>query len=683
MHSITVSSLGFIMSQHIIHQKIIQLRAEINQHNYHYYVLDNPQIPDSEYDRLLRELQMLEAQHPELITSDSPTQRVGAAPLNKFAEVSHNIPMLSLANAFEADEVYEFERRIKNKLEQTHIEYAVEPKIDGLAINLRYEKGVLIQAATRGDGRQGEDVTLNIRTIPSIPLRLNGDEIPELLEVRGEVFMTKIGFEQLNQRQIQQQEKIFANPRNAAAGSLRQLDPKITATRSLEFTCYGLGSVSEENLPQNYSDILYWLQGFGLPISRYLQVVDNVQACLEYYQQLLTQRENIPFDIDGVVYKVNPIAWQEALGYISRAPRWALAHKLPSQEALTQVVNIEIQVGRTGALTPVARLAPVVVGGATLTNATLHNQDEIRRKDVRVGDSVIVRRAGDVIPEIVSVMLEKRPENTVMFTMPTHCPVCDSTVVQAEGEAVIRCSGGLFCAAQRKQAIEHFASRKAMNIEGLGEKLVDQLVAGNYVENVADIYTLSATQWANLDRMGNKSANNLLKSLEKSKSTTLSHFLYALGIREVGESTAHLLAQQFGNLEKLMQANKESLQAIPEIGTVIAKNIVTFFSQTHNQTVISQLQSLGIHWQTHEPQVSDLPLTGKIFVLTGTLNNMTRDEAKLRLQTLGAMVSGSISKKTTYAVAGEKAGSKLEKAHALDIKILNEVDFLVLLEKLQ
>ena len=667
---------------HAIHQKITQLRTEINQHNYHYYVLDNPIVPDSEYDRLFQELHALETKHPEFITPDSPTQRVGAIPLDKFAEVTHSLPMLSLANAFEAEDVVEFDKRIKTKLEQPVIEYAIEPKIDGLAISLRYEKGVLVQAATRGDGQHGEEVTLNIRTIASIPLTLLGNNVPELLEVRGEVFMSKAGFEKLNQRQVQKQEKTFANPRNAAAGSLRQLDPKITASRPLEFTSYGIGSTSEEKLPQNYSEILYWLRNLGFPISRYLKVVEGSQKCLDYYQTMLEQRNNLPFDIDGVVYKVNHMPWQDALGTISRAPRWALAHKLPAQEALTQVINIEVQVGRTGALTPVARLAPVIVGGATLTNATLHNLDEIRRKDVRVGDTVIVRRAGDVIPDIVSVVLEKRPDTTEVFVMPQQCPVCHSDTVQIEGEAVIRCSGGLICAAQRKQAIQHFASRKAMNIEGLGEKLVEQLVDGDYVNNVADIYRLTVTQWASLERMGKKSAENLLSSLEKSKSTTLSRFLYALGIREVGEATARLLAQQFGSLEKLMQANEENLQATPEIGAVIAKNIVTFFHQTHNQDVITQLQSLGIHWPTHEPQLTTLPLTGKTFVLTGTLNSMPREEAKTRLQALGATVSNSVSKKTTCVVAGDKAGSKLEKAKSLGIEVLNETDFLHLLEKI-
>lgn len=664
-----------------IQQKIVPLRDAINEYNYYYYVLDDPRIPDSEYDRLLRELQTLEAQNPKLITSDSPTQRVGASPLSVFDEVVHTTPMLSLGNAFEDKEVHDFDKRVRERLKGANLEYVAEPKLDGLAVSLRYEKGMLVKGATRGDGNRGEDVTQNVKTIKNIPLKLRGENFPTVLEVRGEVFMPKAGFEQWNQRQIAKGEKTFANPRNAAAGSLRQLDSRKTAERPLNFLAYAIGMVEGAALPNTHHEILHCLQAWGIPISIHILLVHSIQGCLDYYQEILVQRNALPYDIDGVVYKINRIDQQEMLGFVSRAPRWAIAHKFPAQEALTQIKDIDIQVGRTGALTPVARLAPINVGGVTVTNATLHNQDEIRRKDVRIGDTVIVRRAGDVIPEVVRVLPAKRPDNTQPFDLPNKCPVCHAEVAREEGEAVIRCTGGLFCPAQRKQALQHFVSRGAMDIDGLGEKLIEQVIDGKLVDNIADIYTLTHKQWAGLERMGDKSADNVIKALDNSKKTTLASFLYALGIREVGESTAHSLAQHFGTLEKLKQATMDDLQKVPDIGPIMAKHIVTFFRQEHNLEIIQRLQEIGIHWVENEPSTTTTQsLAGKTFVLTGTLSQMTRNEAKTRLQTLGAKVSGSVSKKTHIVVAGEKAGSKLEKAHALGIKVIDEVALIALLQ---
>jgi DNA ligase (NAD+) len=663
-----------------IQQQVAHLRAELNEHNYYYYVLDDPRIPDSEYDRLMRELQSLEAQYPELITADSPTQRVGASPLSVFAEVVHTLPMLSLGNAFAEEEVYEFDQRVRERLGVAKIEYAAEPKLDGLAVSLRYEQGILVKAATRGDGNRGEEVTQNVKTIKEIPLRLRGDNYPPVLEVRGEVFMPKAGFERWNQQQLVKGEKPFANPRNAAAGSLRQLDARNTAVRPLSFFGYAVGVVAGAELPSRHSEMLYTLRTWGLPISSYLQVVHGTKGCLEYYQNMQVHRDALPFEIDGVVYKVNNLVQQAELGFVSRAPRWAIAHKFPAQEELTQVLDIEVQVGRTGALTPVARLAPVSVGGVTVTNATLHNQDEIARKDVRVGDTVIVRRAGDVIPEVVRVLVDKRPSHSQPFQMPTHCPVCGSVVMRPEGEAVARCTGGLFCPAQRKQALQHFASRRAMNVEGLGEKLVEQLIDGNLVNHVADIYTLTHDQWAGLERMGDKSADRIMKALEKSKATTLATVLFALGIRDVGEGTARILAQHFGSLEKLRQATEEELQKVSEVGPIVAKHILVFFQQPHNLEVINRLQEVGVYWEeSMQKTATAQPLAGQTFVLTGTLSNMTREEAKARLQALGAKVSGSVSKKTNYVVAGEKAGSKLEKAQELGVKVIDERELKVLL----
>ena len=670
-----------------IQKQAAQLRDSINKHNYYYYVLDDPKLPDSEYDRLMRELLALEKEYPELITPDSPTQRVGASPLSSFSEVAHAIPMLSLGNAFDDDEVHGFDKRARKQLDIDNIEYAVELKLDGLAVSLRYENGLLVTGATRGDGHRGEDVTQNVKTIKSIPLRLLGDDFPKVLEVRGEVFMPKAGFKKYNEQKLADGKKLSSNPRNAAAGSLRQLDASRTASRPLSFISYAIGEVEGGVLPSSHSEILRRLQVWGLPISKYSEVVQGSRACLDYYYKILAQRDSLPFDIDGVVYKVNQISQQESLGFVSRAPRWAIAHKFPAEEVLTQVLDIDVQVGRTGALTPVARLAPVNVAGVVVTNATLHNQDEIKRKDVRVGDTVIVRRAGDVIPEVVSVLLDKRPENTQAYVLPNKCPVCSAEVARVVGEAVVRCTGGLFCAAQRKQALQHFASRRAMEIDGLGEKLVEQLIDRDLVKSIADIYILKHEQWTSLERMGKKSADKILKALDKSKSTTLARFLYALGIREVGENTSKILAKHFVSLDKIMQADEKDLEKLPDIGPVVAQSVVAFFKESHNLEVIQSFKSAGVHWDETEveadknkSEVQDQALAGQIFVLTGTLMSMPRNTAKARLEALGAKVSGSVSKKTTCVVAGEKAGSKLTKAQNLGVKVIDEEEFVALLE---
>ncbi len=667
------------MAHSDVQKRVHELREQIRYHNYRYYVLDNPVIPDAEFDRLMRELQELEVRHPDLVTPDSPTQRVGAEPLKAFGEVVHALPMLSLANAFSEQEVKDFDQRVRDRLEVDEVEYAAEPKLDGLAVSLVYENGLLNLAATRGDGTRGEDVTSNVRTIPSVPLRLVGDGFPRVLEARGEVFMPKAGLEALNQRQRELGEREFANPRNAAAGSLRQLDPRITAKRPLEIFFYGIGRVEGGIMPDKHADILGALQQWGLRVSSELKVEKGWQGCLEYYRALGARRAQLPFDIDGVVYKVNSIAQQEVLGFVARAPRWAVAHKYPPEEELTTLLDIDVQVGRTGALTPVARLQPVSVGGVTVTNATLHNQDEIERKDVRIGDQVIVRRAGDVIPEVVGVVKERRPRNARKFVMPTHCPVCDSDVIRIEGEAVSRCSGGLFCAAQRKEAIKHFASRRAMDIDGLGDKLVDQLVDKELIHDVADLYNLSLEALTGLERMGEKSAQNLLNALEKSKKTTLARFLYALGIREVGEATARTLASHFGELEALEETDEEQLQAVPDIGPVVAANIAMFFEQKHNVEVIEKLREAGIHWPLAVKRAKAQPLQGKTIVLTGTLESMARNDAKERLQELGAKVTGSVSKNTDYVVAGAEPGSKLDKAQELGVAVLDEDAFLKLI----
>ncbi|WP_456376517.1 NAD-dependent DNA ligase LigA [Thiolapillus sp.] len=660
------------MTRKDIETQIRRLRQQINYHNYRYYVLDDPEIPDSEYDRLLRELEKLEAAHPELVTPDSPTQRVGARPLKEFAEVRHAVPMLSLGNAFSDEEVQDFDQRVRKLLGEESIEYSAEPKLDGLAISLRYEQGVLVQGATRGDGHRGEDVTSNVRTIGAIPLRLLGDGWPDVLEVRGEIFMPKKGFEALNERARRKGEKAFANPRNAAAGSLRQLDPKITATRPLSFYAYGWGELSVNRLADSYSASMSMLKKLGLPVSPELQVVQGLQGCLDYFEAMAEKRDRLEYEIDGVVFKVNDLEQQARLGYVSRAPRWAIARKFPAQEALTVVKDVEFQVGRTGAVTPVARLEPVEVGGVTVRNATLHNMDEVGKKDVRIGDTVYVRRAGDVIPEIVRVLPGRRPPDAQQVVLPRHCPVCGSDVIKTEGEAVARCTGGLFCPAQRKEAIKHFASRRAMDIEGLGDKLVEQLVDQELIHDPADLYSLTKEQLMELERMGEKSAQNLLDALERSKATTLAHFLYSLGIREVGEATSQTLARQFGSLKALEQASEEKLQQAPDIGPIVAAHIAAFFRQPHNREVIEKLLAAGIHWpQVEAPPEEAQPLSGKTFVLTGSLSR-PRSEIKAGLQELGAKVAGSVSKKTDYVVAGEAAGSKLEKARELGVAILDE-----------
>lgn len=659
--------------------RVEQLREEIREHNYRYYVLDDPDIPDAEYDRLMQELQGLEQQHPDLITPDSPTQRVGAKPLTAFDEVKHRVPMLSLNNAFSNDEVQDFDRRIRERLDLDKITYTAEPKLDGLAVSLRYEQGELVQAATRGDGQTGEDVTQNVKTIHSVPLRLRG-KVPDVLEVRGEVFMTLAGFEKLNQQQTQDGNKTFANPRNAAAGSLRQLDSSITAKRPLSIYVYGLGEISKDlNIPTHYQ-LLEALKDLGLPVCPEVDLVQGPKGCLEYYQQLGDKRTRLPYEIDGVVYKVNDYEQQQRMGFVSRAPRWAIAHKFPAHEEMTKIVEIDVQVGRTGALTPVARLEPVHVGGVTVTNATLHNQDEIDRKDIRVGDTVVIRRAGDVIPQVMSVVMSRRSKKAKKYHLPTQCPICGSDVERDEGEAVVRCTGGLYCAAQQKQAIKHYASRKAMDIDGLGDKLVDQFFDESLIQNVADLYSLKFDDLVKLERMGEKSVNNLLNAIEKSKETTLPRFLYSLGIREVGEATAQAIASHFKSLDAIMDATSETLQKVPDVGPVVAKHIETFFNQKHNQEVIQKLLDAGIHWPKIVASNAKQVLEKKTFVLTGTLSDMTRNDAKAKLQSLGAKVTGSVSAKTSYVVAGAEAGSKLTKAEKLGVKILDENDFQKLLE---
>ena len=662
------------MTPESIKHHIETLRKEIENHNYHYYVLDDPVITDAEFDQLMQALLALEEKHPELVTPESPTQRVGAKPLSEFPEVRHALPMLSLANAFTTEEMEAFDRRAREKLNFDVIEYAAETKLDGLAISLIYDHGRLARGATRGDGSTGEDVTLNVRTIKAVPLRLRGS-YPPRLEVRGEVYISKEGFTALNKAQEENGGKLFANPRNAAAGSLRQLDPAVTATRPLLFFAYGIGDHAGAVLPQQHYDQLQELQEYGLPVSPETRVVTGLDGCREYYQAIGKKRGKLPYEIDGVVFKVNSISQQEHLGFVSRAPRWAIAWKYPPEEVSTRITDIEIQVGRTGALTPVARLEPVAVGGVTVTNATLHNEDEIKRKDVRIGDTVIIRRAGDVIPEVVRVMLARRPHDTREFHMPRKCPVCHSAVERVEGEAIARCTAGLFCPAQRIQSILHFASRRAMDIEGLGDKLVEQLVEKKMIHTVADLYALSEEQLAGMERMGDKSAGNVLAALKKSKETTLNRFIYALGIREVGEATALALARYFGELAPIMNATTEELERVPDVGPVVAKHITGFFREAHNRNVIAQLREARITWPVMAKTVQ-LPLAGKTFVLTGTLETMTRDEAKERLQALGAKVSGSVSPRTDYVIAGADPGNKLEKARKLNVPVMEEKEFL-------
>ena len=648
------------------------LQTELARLEHAYYVLDQPLVPDAEYDRLYRELLDLEQKHPDWISADSLSQRVGGTPLKVFNEVKHAVPMLSLNNAFEESELINFDRRCRDGLGLESVNYACELKFDGLAISLRYEHGVLVQAATRGDGASGEDVTVNIRTIRAIPLRLTGKKIPDVLEVRGEVFMHRDDFEKMNKYAATLGEKEFANPRNAAAGSLRQLDSKITAKRPLSFFAYGLGAFEPINwLPKTHSQLLDHYVELGLPVCQERRVVSSVEGLNQFYQEIGRKRNQLPYEIDGVVYKVNSFSQQNTLGFVSRAPRFAIAHKYPAQEEITTVLGIDVQVGRTGAITPVARLSPVLVGGVTVTNATLHNEDEVRRKDVRVGDTVVVRRAGDVIPEVVTVVLDRRPKYTQPFEIPSRCPICGSHIERLVDEAVARCSGGLFCAAQRKQALLHFAHRRAMDIEGLGDKIVDQLVDLNLVRTPADLYRLGFSALANLERMGDKSADNLIRSIAQSKSTSLPRFIFGLGIRHVGESTAKDLAKYFGTMQALMDAQMEDLLTVNDVGPVVANSIISFMSESHNREVIEQLLASGIEFQVEE-QIASVDLSGKTFVLTGTLPTMSRDQAKALLEAAGAKVAGSVSQKTSYVVAGSDAGSKLEKANELGIPILDE-----------
>ncbi len=667
-----------------IFQEILALRTEIDEHNYAYYVLSKPIIPDAEYDELFRRLQQLETQCPELIISSSPTQRVGAAPLVEFKQIQHEIPMLSLSNAFNVEELQAFHQRVLQRLQSVDsIQYSAEPKLDGVALSLRYEKGELVQAATRGDGATGEDITANIRTIQAVPLHLRGQDYPSILEVRGEVYMPKAGFLRFNQSALKQGLKEFVNPRNAASGSLRQLDPRITAERPLAFYAYGAAYAEPNRLPHFHTEIMEKLKHWGFPVSDECKRVKDLEGMERYYQEIALKRDHLPYEIDGVVYKVDSLELQKKLAFVARAPRWAVAYKFPAQERMSVIQGIDFQVGRTGAVTPVARLEPVFVGGVTVSNATLHNFDELYRKDVRVGDSVIIRRAGDVIPEVVSVVLNKRPEHTRLVKIPKHCPVCGSDVIKEKEEAVARCMGGLYCPAQLAQSIRHYASRRAMDIEGLGDKLVEQCVENHLVSDVAGIYQLNADQLMRLERMGKKSAENIIKAIEKSKTTTLPRFLYALGIREVGEATAALLAKHYRELNKLMESDAENLQKIPDIGPTVAEHVVAFFRQKHNVELIQALQAAGVHWPKMPSVTKTAPLQDKTFVLTGSLSSLTREEAKERLEALGAIVSNSVSKKTTYVVVGAEPGSKLSLAQKLGIKCLDETHFLRLLEELK
>ena len=672
------------------------LRQQLHLHAHRYYVLDDPQIPDAEYDRLFRELQALEASHPELLGPDSPTQRVGGKPLGQFASVRHKVPMLSIRTETdtEATGAQNFDARVRRELglkaDDPAVAYVAELKFDGLAMNLRYEAGVLVQAATRGDGEMGEEVTQNMRTVRQIPLRLPADA-PAVLEVRGEVYMRRADFEALNQRQREKiaqgakGEKTFVNPRNAAAGGVRQLDPAIAASRNLSFFAYGLGEITpaDQGGPvfETHLQLLLTLKSWGFPVAEQTALAQGAPELIAFHASIGQQRDALPYDIDGVVYKVNSLALQRQLGFVTREPRWAVAHKYPAQEQLTTVLAIDVQVGRTGKLTPVAKLAPVFVGGVTVTNATLHNEDEARRKDVRVGDTVIVRRAGDVIPEVVSVLAEKRLAEALQFTMPRHCPVCGSDAIREEGEADYRCTGGLFCGAQRKEAILHYAHRRAVEVEGLGDKLVEQLVDANVVRTLPDLYKLGLTSLAGLDRMADKSANKLLEALEKSKQTTLPRFVFGLGIRHVGEATAKALARHFGQLDSIMAATPEQLLEVDDVGPIVALSIGTFFDQAHNREVVEQLRACGVHWEEGEPAERALqPLAGKTLVITGTLPVWSRDEAKDRVEAAGGKVAGSVSKNTDYLVAGADAGSKLLKAQALGVTIIDEAALRALLD---
>ncbi len=661
--------------------RVERLRREIERHNRLYYNEAAPEISDAEYDRLFQELVELEAAHPELASPDSPTLRVGAAPSEEFAEVTHRVPMLSLGNAFTEDDVTAFDRRCREGLGAQEVEYACELKFDGLAVTLAYEDGLFVQGATRGDGSVGEDVTPNLRTVRSLPLRLALRKPPRLLEVRGEVLMMRKDFEAINRRAAELGERTFVNPRNAAAGGLRQLDPRLTARRKLSFFAYGIGAAEGYAIPDTHAAILDALDAMGFPVTRDRRTVTGVEALLRFYRDMGARRAELPYDIDGVVYKVNRLAEQERLGFVSRAPRWAVAHKFPAEEATTELENIEIQVGRTGALTPVARLKPVFVGGTTIVNATLHNEDEIRRKDIWKRDTVVVRRAGDVIPEVARVARQGPRAKSDWFEMPAQCPRCGSAVVRTEDEAVARCSGGLVCPAQRKQALLHFASRRAMNIEGLGDKLVEQLVDAGLVRTPADLYKLGVAKLAALERMAEKSAANVVAGIERSKDTTLGRFIYALGIRNVGEVTARDLARHFGTIDALMDASLEQLQEAPDVGPIVAESIANFFREPHNRESIEQLRAAGVRWKDEPPMRRAAgPFTGKIVVLTGTLSSMTREEAKERIEAAGGKVTGSVSKKTDFVVAGADAGSKLDRAQELGVRVLDEEEFLHMIE---
>lgn len=678
--------MGNPVSPETAQQRAEFLRGALARYAHAYYVLDAPLVPDAEYDRLFRELQAIELAYPDLIHADSPTQRVGGTPLTEFGQVVHSVPMLSLNNAFSEEDLLAFDRRCRDGLSilpGISVEYAVEPKFDGLAISLVYINGIFVQGATRGDGASGEDVTHNLRTIGCIPLRLMGERIPSLLEVRGEVLMFRDAFAALNERQIAQGEKVFANPRNAAAGSLRQLDPRVTAQRPLRFFAYSVVRLEGWETLRSHGATMECLQTWGFPVTDLRAVVQGAEGLASYYKSMSEKRDSLPFDIDGVVYKVNAVSQQETLGFVSRAPRWAIAHKFPAQEELTELLDIEVQVGRTGAITPVARLKPVFVGGVTVTNATLHNEDEVRRKDLKIGDMVIVRRAGDVIPEVVSSVPERRTGQEREFVMPQTCPVCGSHVAKAPDEAVARCTGGLFCQAQRKQALLHFAQRRAMDIEGLGDRIVDQLVEADIVKTPADLYGLTATALAQLDRMAEKSAQNLVDAIGKSRITTLARFIFGLGIRNVGESTAKDLAHHFGKLDNLLGADETALLQVPDVGPIVAASIRQFLAETHNCSVIEQLRQAGVTWPEQEPAKAPAGgiLGGKTLVLTGTLPTLTRDQATALVEKCGGKVSGSVSKKTDYVVAGEEAGSKLAKAEQLGIKILDEAAFLALIGK--
>ena len=679
--------------------RLAQLKRELEQYNYSYYVLDLPTITDGEWDRLFHELLALEMQHPELLTQDSPTQRVGGKPLDAFDKVTHRVPMLSLGNAFNFADIKNFDRRCREGLDlgDAEIEYACEPKFDGLAISLTYVDGVFVQGATRGDGAVGEGVTENLKTIRSIPLALPEQYRQALLEVRGEVLMLRRDFDKLNDRQAAKNEKLFVNPRNAAAGSLRQLDSKLTAARPLTFFAYGIGAVEGAAVPSTHSALMDWLESMRFPVARQRSIVQGVAGLRDFYQRVGEARAALPYDIDGVVYKVNRFDQQQTLGFVSRAPRFAIAHKFPAEEATTVLLGIDVQVGRTGAITPVARLQPVFVGGTTVSNATLHNEEEIRRKDLRIGDTVVVRRAGDVIPEVAAVIIEKRPATAPAFVMPSRCPECDSAILKLEGEVIARCTGGLICPAQRKQALLHYAQRRAVDIEGLGDKLVDQMVEADVIHTPADLYRLGIAALSNLERMAEKSATNLLASIEKSKNTTLPKFLFGLGIRHVGEATAKDLAKYFGNLDAIMDANVEQLLEVHDVGPVVAQSIRQFFDEPHNREVVEQLRACKVTWpetliehgralQGENAPVGNAdgdldPFNGKTFVLTGTLEAMSRDEAKDRLEALGAKVSGSVSKKTDFVIAGAEAGSKLDRAVELGVAVLDEAEFLALLAR--